>query len=205
VKSLWNKLLTHTLALVAGAAVVFLGLQVIQWYFPFKDVTAWRVARTPYNAPESSLTRGIEKVVLPTPPGGIVALKPTSKESAKLEKKLGGKLPTGPLLSVTEIKDLCSGGRVVVSLEPAANPEAPVGVVVTVYPNKARLFEWRLQRSLGLYYGQGIGELKGSVVNIEFTQDLFRVGPAITSAKAGAFLTPYGNFEYVAIGAKITF
>ena len=199
-----RKALSHTLSLVVGAAAVFLVLQAIQWYYPSPLGSLYNPSRTHEVAIRSPVARGVASTPVPSNP---VVLTPTPKQAKKIEKKLGSPLPPGKLLTVAEVKSICQGADIVVTLEPVdvTRPEAGEKTVVTVYPKKRKFFEWKLERSVGLYTGYGSGSITGQIWNAEFEQSLFRVGPAILSVKAGGFVGSLGNFGYVMVGAKVTF
>ena len=192
--------------LLVGGLVVFLGLQAWQWYHPSKRLTAWRIQPTPYRAVDASLVRDIPEGLIPLPPGGIVGLKPSKREVQKLEKKLGGEIPkAGPILAVVEVEKLPDGGRAVVTLEPV--PEAPdtSRAVVTIFPRKKKFFELEIERSVGGYYGQGLGRLDGRFFALDFEQSVLRTGPVVWGFKAGTFLLPEGTFSYVMVGGRVRF
>lgn len=187
---------------VAGGVLAFLGLQVFNWYHPPKRAIAYRVTQNrPYEATRSRLETRIPGVTTEVVPKEIVVLKPTERAKAKIEKKLDGKLPVGPILGIREIKDLPHGGRAVISLEPDASSGGD-RAVLTIYPRKPTFFEWTLDRSLGVWGGYGLG---GQVWNLEFEQHLFRVGPAELSARAGVLASPLDTDAYVMVGASIRF
>lgn len=199
------KAVKGTVWLLVGAAVGFLGLQAYLWHNPpLKRLTAWRVQQPAYDALQSDLAGDLPLALVPLPPGGIVGPRPTERQVKKLEKKLGEPLPPGPLLAVVEIEKLPEGGTAVVSLEPIVGTDR-AEAKVRIYPSKIKFFGWELERSLGIYYGQSFGALKGRVVQVEFTQSLVRTGPVVWEAKAGTLLTPLGTAGYVTVGGKIRF
>lgn len=196
-------LVRYGVTLGVGALVA---LQVAQYYFPPKLPT---IVQAPYVAPESPL---IEKLDIPK--GEVTAkietLEPTPKQRAKLEKKIGGKLPTGPLLSANEIRELCQGGTLVVSLEPP--PSGVEGsdlsrIRVDVFPNKRPFFALALSREVSVAYGREFGGQLGSYVRAEFQQNLFYAGPGLVYVKAGGQLGLDESWHngYVEAGARWSF
>ena len=200
-------ILKHTTTLIVGAILAFAGLQVWQWYHPSPLRTLARPVQPPYDAADARLSRAIDKVVIPSPPEGIVALRPTQKQRDKIQKKVGGELPSGDILAIKDIGRLPDGATAVVTLSPDLEHGGAAAAHVRIYPKKSPFFQWTLERSIGAYWGQGFGDqrLSGRLLSVEFTQSLFRTGPLKWEAKAGTMLTPYGNFEYIMVGAKATF
>lgn len=195
----------NSIVLGLGALLAFLGIQAYNWYHPPKRGIAYRVAPTrPYEAPRSRLEARLSEVRSEVAQKAVRVLKPTVAETRKIEDKLDGKLPVGPILGIRDIKPLPHGGRAVVSLEPDATTGAEKAVL-TIYPKKPSFFEWTLDRSVGVWSGTGFGNLAGQVWNVEFEQGLFRLGPAELSARAGLFSSPVATDGYVMVGAKVRF
>ena len=195
-------LLRYGVTLGVGA---FIALQVAQHYFPPKLPTS---VQAPYVAAESPL---VEKLDIPK--GEVVAkvetLEPTPKQREKLEKKIGGKLPTGPLLSANEIRELCQGGTLVVSLEPApSSVEDPdlTRLRVDVFPNERPFFALALGREVSVAYGREYGGELGSYVRAEFVQTIGYTGRALWYIKAGGQLGLDSSWHngYVEAGARFS-
>lgn len=191
----------HGVSLGVGA---FITLQVVQHYFPPKLPTT---VQAPYVAKESPLVKEVPKSEVAAK---IETLEPTPKQREKLEKKIGGSLPTGPLLSANEIRELCQGGTLVVSLEPA--PSLVEGsdlsrVRVDVYPNERSFFALALSREFSVAYGRTFGGQLGSYVRAEFSQNFFRTGAAMWYVKGGVQLGLDESWHnsYVEAGARWTF
>ena len=189
--------------LAAGIAILA-ALQVQQWYFPPKGRTILKVIQEPYEARSVDVLEGVDRVVVPVE---IELLKPTEREVKKIEKEIGGKLPAGPLLSVREIKELCRGGKLVLTLEPVdvTKPEGAQRVVPTIFPNKVPFFEWTLKREFSVAYGQSFGNFAGSFVHLNLRQELLRTGPVQWFVEGGAFVGSGWSNAYVEAGGEVTF
>ena len=193
---------------LAVVLAVLVALQVQQWYFPPKGRTLYKVVNLPYVAPESPVIDevGLGRVVLPPLP--LEGLQePTEHQKKKIEKEIGGKLPSGPLLSVREIQELCRGGKLVLTLEPVdvTEPEGAQRVVPTIFPNEVPFFEWTLQREFSVAYGQSFGNFAGSFVHLDLRQSLARTGPVEWFVAGGAFVGAGWSNAYVEAGGKVTF
>lgn len=200
-----KNLLSKTSIFIAGGVIIFLAIQIINWYNPPDRSVLYRLTPTPpYEAATSRLEARIPEVDREVVPKEIVVLKPNKEAKEKIEKKLDGKLPVGPLLGIKEIKNLPYGGRGVISLE-VDKKTGGEKAVLTIYPKKPPFFEWKLDRSIGVWGGVGMGKLSGQVWNVEFEQNLFRVGPVELSAKTGLLVSPGGSDGYVLVGGKVRF
>lgn len=189
---------------LAVGLTVFSALQVQQWYFPPKWRTLYKAVQTPYEPARSDVVKGVDQVVIPVE---IEALKPSEREVKKIEKEIRGKLPSGPLLTVREIKELCRGGKLVLTLEPVdvSQPEGAQRVVPTIFPNKVPFFEWTLKREFSVAYGQSFGDLTGSFIHLNLHQELARTGPIEWFVGGGAFVGRGWGNAYVEGGGRATF
>ena len=192
---------------LAVAITAFASIQVYLWFNPPLDGSLYRNPNTPYEAPESPLIDDLDIPKVTLPPKEISALKPSERDVKKIEKEIGGKLPTGPLLSVREIKELCRGGKLVLTMEPVdvTKPEGAQRVVPTIFPNKVPFFEWTLKREFSVAYGQSFGNFAGSFVHLDLRQELVRTGPVEWFVAGGAFVGQGWSNAYVEGGGRITF
>lgn len=200
------KSLSKTAAkLSIGAIIGFLGLTAWNWYHPPKRGIAYRVTQTgPYDASEERFSRRLDKVVTTLPVQHIAPLTPKQREG--IEDKVGGELPNSPgavLLSFDKIKPLPAGGTALVYLTESTNGEFRPSL--RIYPSKPSFFEFTPERRLGVWYGKGFGQLGGSVVQVEFEQSLFRVGPVQFSGRAGVLSSAAATDGYVLVGGSVTF
>lgn len=135
-------------------------------------IVVWRSRPTdtgfrpePYRAP---IVRTVEKVRTEIKEIKVPVYLPTPKQSKAIEKEIGGKIPTGDLLGVHEVKPSETGSKVVITQEKPGD-----ALTVTVFPNKPKLFAWELkQRSIEAW--SDVDQVK---IDAEFRQGLFRVGP----------------------------
>ena len=171
--------LSNIIALVIGGGIAV--ISILNWYSPPDAKTLYRVVRSHYVASEQDVVKDIPSGSIPAV---LKTLEPTDKQEKKLEKKLGGELPPGKILSVKDIESLCNGGYIVVSL-----PEIKVGeenkpqeLTVTVYEKKQKFFDWMGDREL--FVGGG------NVYMTELKQNLFRAGPIITQVRIGIMYNP---------------
>ena len=135
----------------------------------------------------------------------IVALKPTQAQIERIEKKLEAPLPQGKtILDIKKIGKLPHGASGVLYLEEL--PDRSSEAKLRIYPSKPSFFEFTPERSIGVYAGLGFGRLAGEVYNLEFTQGLFRLGPAKLEAKAGVLHSAImGTDGYLLVGARVIF
>ena len=179
--------------ILGGAALLYLGITIHAWYFPPAARTLYRVVQVPYVAKYSDVLENLEDITVPVP----AKKAPVGKEKEKIEKKLGGELKPGDIITAAEIKKLPYGGTVVVTLEPGKLP------VSTVYPAKQPFFEWINSREFSAYGGVGSG--LQTVLGLELRQDLFRTGPAVWNARIGVLSLPAQVTPYAVVGVSVKF
>ena len=167
----------------------------------------------PYVALQSTIVQkaGVKAKVVPCPGGGVVALQPTPQQKEKIEKKLGGTIPEGLLLSAVDLKKLPYGGTATVTLPPPDANGNPQAAVVKIFPNKQPFWEWKTSdRDLSVWLGYGgdttSGFTAGRLLGAELRQGLFRVGPAEVEARSGLVHSFGGNtLWWVGVGARVRF
>lgn len=122
---------------------------------------------------------------------------PTPKQSKAIEKEIGGKIPSGDLLGIHEIKPSETGSKIVITQDEPGNP-----LTVTVFPNKPKLFQWEFrQRSVEAW--TNVDTLR---LDAEFRSGLFRVGPVHVGLRVKADnLTRDPLKPAIQIGARYTF
>ena len=155
-------------------AIAILGFNVYAWYFPPKERTFYRVQATPYEA--TRIYRDIQTHLASL---NVEVLDPTPKERKKIEKKLGGELPPGDILSIVEIEPLQFGGEGVVT---AVEVDGKSEIRVKIYPNKQPFFEFINTREITAGYGVS---QEGTAYLARFSHTLFRTGPVRWAYEVG--------------------
>lgn len=193
-------------------ASLLAGATISNYYFPNqKRVTLYKLQPPQYVAESAGVVRNVPVEDIPVPK--LRVLKPTEKQKAKIEKKIGGELPKDrEILDVVEIKPLPYGGYGVIGLTPPTQDgEGSQKVDIKIYGRKPPFFEWTPERIASLYGGTS-GEFGGTgsntsglIANLELQQNLLRTGPAIWGFKAGVFITPSESRYYAMFGASVKF
>ena len=142
------------------------------WFKPSPGITLYRVVQAPYRADQNILA-GVDtsNVVVP-------AYRPTERQKAKIEDKIGTPLPKGDTLAIGSAKKLPYGANLIAYLPPPVIGED--GSVVTqppveilVVPKPAPLFESLVrEREVGAYVG--FGKDLQTAYSLEYRQGLFR-------------------------------
>lgn len=130
--------------------------------------------RRAYVAPQSKLLDGV--TATPTPQVTKV-YKPTKKQAARIEKKLGF-YPEGEILAISEVEKLEEGGTVVVTSVPSGEEDPSGSPVmetrVSVVEAKKKRFKLNLRdREVSFYVG---GETEGNFRYLgQYRQGLIKI------------------------------
>jgi len=198
-----GKAATHLMAVVVGAAMA-IGA-VFSWYSPSKSQTLFRIVERPYVADMSDLVRDVPSTSIPVE---LKVLTPTKKQEKKLEKKIGGELPAGKLLSVNEIKALCDGGWIVVSLPEIVVGEEgnPITPEVTIYPGKKKFFQLVNEWEVGLGYGlYTVSEINIQGLGRNTTRSAYHARVQYTPFRVGRLYPSFGLIKTIGTIDQLSF
>lgn len=180
ISGLGNTLKTITLGakILIIAVVISAGLNIYNWYSGPKYQTLYKMVPAPYTALQSPIIQKVKEQATCVP---TIVYKPTSSQTEAIEKKIGGAIPEGLLLNLSDIKPLPYGGHAATTVPEATADNPNPKAVLTIFPNARPFFEWGKERSVDL----GIDVLNLNHFSLDLKQDLFRTGPAITYLNIG--------------------
>lgn len=188
--------------LAIGAGLAFWGLY--PWLNPSPTRTLYRVVERPYRA-DQGILKGVDTTTVEVP-----VYRPSERQRATIEKKVGGDLPTGEIVALGAVKRLPYGANILAYLPPPVIGEDGVvrqpAVELMVYPKKQPLFESLIrEREVGVYWGVG-GKGLQTAWGLEYRQGLARIGPIILEGRAGLLHFPaLGTDHYIMVGGKVRF